>query len=89
MESYFLQRCNAQINSKEEQQVIKVSANLVKFKAEIDKGGYLDNILKGIARASGLEIVINVSEYRRDKVAVLVVGDGLSTILLSLLMSKL
>mgnify|MGYP001300496666 CR=1 FL=1 len=78
----------AQINSKEEQQVIKVSANLVKLKAEIDKGGYLDNILKGIARASGLEIVINVSEYRRDKVAVLVVGDGLSTILLSLLMSK-
>ena len=78
----------AQINSKEEQQVIKASANLVKFKAEIDKGGYLDNILKGIARASGLEIVINVSEYRKDKVAVLVVGDGLSTILLSLLMSK-
>ena len=27
-----------QINSKEEQQVIKASANLVKFKAEIDKG---------------------------------------------------
>ncbi|SVC13296.1 uncharacterized protein METZ01_LOCUS266150, partial [marine metagenome] len=66
-----------QINSKEEQQVIKASANLVKFKAEIDKGGYLDNILKGISRANGLEIVINVSEYRKDKVAVLVVGDGL------------
>jgi len=77
-----------QINSKEEQQVIKASVNLIKFKAEIDKGGYLDNILKGIARANGLEIVINVSEYRKDKVAVLVVGDGLSPILLSLLMSK-
>ena len=77
-----------QINSKQEQQVIKASANLIKFKAEIDKGGYLDNILKGIARANGLEIVINVSEYRKDKVAVLVVGDGLSPILLSLLMSK-
>jgi hypothetical protein len=77
-----------QINSKEEQQVIKASANLLKFKADIDKGGYLDNILKGISRANGLEIVINVSEYRKDKVAVLVVGDGLSPILLSLLMSK-
>ena len=77
-----------QINSKQDQQVIKASANLIKFKAEIDKGGYLDNILKGIARANGLEIVINVSEYRKDKVAVLVVGDGLSPILLSLLMSK-
>ena len=77
-----------QINSKQEQQVIKASANLVKFKAEIDKGGYLNNILKGIARANGLEIVINVSEYRKDKVAVLVVGDGLSSILLTSLMSK-
>jgi hypothetical protein len=77
-----------QINSKEEQQVIRASLNLVKFKADIDKGGYLDNVLKGIARANGLEIVIKVSEYRKDKVAVLVVGDGLSTILLSLLMSK-
>jgi hypothetical protein len=77
-----------QINSKEEQQVIKASANLLKFKAEIDKGGYLDNILKGIARANGLEIVINVSEYRKDKVAVLVVGNGLSSNLLSSLSSK-
>ena len=77
-----------QINSKQDQQVIKASANLVKFKAEIDKGGYLDNILKGISRANGLEIVINVSEYRKDKVAVLVVGDGLSSILLSSLLSK-
>ena len=76
-----------QINSKEEQQVIRASLNLVKFKADIDKGGYLDNVLKGIARANGLEIVIKVSEYRKDKVAVLVVGDGLSTMLLSSLIS--
>jgi len=76
-----------QIDSKEEQQVIRASLNLVKFKADIDKGGYLDNVLKGIARAHGLRIVIQVSEYRKDKVAVLVVGDGLSTMLLSSLIS--
>ena len=77
-----------QINSKLEQQIIKVSLDLTVFKADIDKGNYLDNILKGMARANGLTIVINVSEFRKDKVAVLVVGDGLSPILLSLLMSK-
>ena len=77
-----------QINSKEEQQLIRISVDLVKFKAEINKSTYLDNVLKGIARANGLGVVIKVSEFRTDKVAVLVVGDGLSSILLSSLVSK-
>ena len=77
-----------QINSKQEQQVIKASVDLTRFKAEIDKGSYLNGILRGIARANGKQVVLNVSEFRQDKVAVLTVGEGLSPVLLSLLMTK-
>lgn len=77
-----------QINSKDEQQVITLSINLVKFKTDVNKTNFLDNTLKAMARNNGRKIMINVSEYRKDKVAVLVVGDGLNQILLSSLMSK-
>jgi len=77
-----------QINSKEEQQLLRISINLIKFKMDMSKSSYMDNILKGMARSNGLGVPINVSEFRKDKVAVLVVGDGLSPILLSSLISK-
>jgi hypothetical protein len=77
-----------QIDSKEEQQLLRISVNLVKFKMDINKSSYLDNLLKGMARSNGLGVPINVSEFQNQKVAVLVVGDGLSPVLLSSLISK-
>jgi hypothetical protein len=77
-----------EITSKEEQQVITFSVDLVKYKTDINKTSFIDNTLRSMARNYSHKVMVNVSEYRKDKVAVLVVGDGLSQILLSSLMSK-
>ena len=77
-----------QINSKREEQVVKIAIDLTRYKANINQGKYFDNLLKGMAREYALTIGIKVSEFRKDKVGILVVGEGISSILLSSLMSK-
>ena len=77
-----------QINSKLEEQVVKIAIKLTEFKADINKSNYINNVLKGMARNRALSIGIKVSEFRKDKVGVLVVGEGISPMLLSSLMSK-
>ena len=67
-----------QINSKREEQVVKIAIDLTRYKANINKGKYFDNLLKGMAREYALTIGIRVSEFRKDKVGILVVGDGLN-----------
>jgi len=75
-----------QINSKREEQVVKIAIDLTRYKANINKGKYFDNLLKGMAREYALTIGIRVSEFRKDKVGILVVGDGLNEQLLNALM---
>ena len=56
-----------QINSKLEEQVVKIAIDLTRYKANINQGKYFDNLLKGMAREYALTIGIKVSEFRKDK----------------------
>lgn len=66
------------VESRQENQIVRATVNLLYFKSADKKRLALDRFLEGIADTKPVDFSIKVSVLKRDKVGVVVVGTGLS-----------